>query len=132
MRLFKYNQFEHTNNKRITLNGTITPVSWNDKGEPTKFSLYTFDERDIPLISEGHFKKLKKNVNQAVEITGLMVEKPFEEDHLKIIKLKRKGSFPTPTGLAQSIDDFIYQDWPVRLPRHSINNSIGPSYSEVI
>lgn len=133
MKLLKYqNQNKQIQNKRITLSGHITPLSWDKKGQPCKFSLYTFDDKDIPLLPDGHLKKLKKNINQLVEITGLMTPQPFEEDHLKIIKIKRKGSFPAPTNLGQPIDDFFQQDWPVRLPRHSLNNAIGPSYSEVI
>jgi hypothetical protein len=130
MKLLKFNN--ENINKRVTLNGYITPLSWDDHGGPTKFSLYTLDDFDIPLVEEGHLKKLRKNINQLVEITGIMTPRPFEEDHLKIIKLKRKNSIPTPTGGVQSFDDFFTQDWQIRLPRHSINQALGPSLSEVI
>lgn len=118
--------------KRITLSGYITPLSWDEEGNPTRFSLYTFDDLDIPLISDGYFRKLKKNINQVVEITGIIEKCPFEEDHLKIIKMKRKNNIPTPAKTDHTLDDFFSQDWSVRLPHQSFKSAIGQNLSEAV
>ena len=56
--------------KFLNLEGIIIPTSWDEKGNPTGFSLFTFDEREFKLLPiKGNNKELLGHIRQQIRGT---------------------------------------------------------------
>jgi hypothetical protein len=68
--------------------GTVTPTSWDEEDFPVEFSVYTFEEHDIPLRGRKVERKFLKLLNKPVEVIGTEKFDDFGDRYILVKEIR--------------------------------------------
>lgn len=106
--------------------GTVTPASWDDRGQATSFSIFTSQGEDILLDCSKEVKNLKKLSGKKVKVKGEVKKSDF---YGEILKPKHIHKISNHKKLEKSYDNDDVLDFPIHLPDLSPLQLLADDYS---
>ena len=96
--------------------GAISPIDWDCKGKPTRYSIFTEWGEDYLITNNSQEKKLKPYMNRVVEAYGIVHLNDYGEKFFNLKKLNVIG-YPGSTPLSPLIDDHeLSPELPLHFP----------------
>ena len=106
------------NKQTVTVVGTVTPIGWDLKGNPIKFSIYTRDDEDLIVENSSLNHKLCSLLNRTVEATGRLYKNRDKENCMRVEKIQelRGPSSAAPAILSTVHENNFYEEYTINAP----------------
>lgn len=118
--------------KKQTVTGILTPIIWNKRGKPIKFSIFSDEGEDL-VIKEYRYKiPLQRLLNKRVQAIGEIFNNKYGDRFIKLKKIKELTDPNSPSFQMNSTKGEHYWDeeFSVNVPKgYQTLDIFEPSYN---
>ena len=110
--------------KPRTVVGTLVPISWDRRGKPIQFSIYSDDGEDLIVKDYRNKSRLRALRNKRVEAKGFIYYNRRGDKMIKLRKIEEIASPHSPSELASpiSFSDHWEGDFSLNIPKEYANS----------